>query len=111
MSTIRLSLNQALEEVIETLEQAYKPMSRTEILKMAIAEFYNSRFGNGQIMNKTGKTTKQTKKKNIQIAKQIVEEGKELNISKDRIDDIMADYWEEEVQPGLSKFLAEKSKE
>ena len=45
MNTLRLTLNQSLEEVIQELEQAYKPMSRTEILKMTIAEFYNSRFG------------------------------------------------------------------
>ena len=106
MNTLRLTLNQSLEEVIQELEQAYKPMSRTEILKMTIAEFYNSRFGNTGVQKTSAKGgQKRTKAQNIQIAKQIVEENKDLNIPKDEIDEIMADYWEVEIQPGLNEFL------
>lgn len=41
MSTIRLAVNQDLENVFKLLEQEYKPMSRAEILKMVLAKAYN----------------------------------------------------------------------
>lgn len=38
MSTIRLAQTEQLNEVFEFLEEEYKPLSRAEILKLALAE-------------------------------------------------------------------------
>jgi hypothetical protein len=89
MSTIRLTLNQSLEEVIQELEQAYKPMSRTEILKMTIAEFYSSRF------NKTTKTTTTSKSstKKIKTIDNWVDTGVEPDIEKGEIEEAFGEWW------------------
>ena len=41
MSTIRLTINNKTRQVLDLLEEEYKPMSRAEILKMGLAELYN----------------------------------------------------------------------
>ncbi|MEN8253049.1 MAG: hypothetical protein ABFQ62_01575 [Patescibacteria group bacterium] len=38
MPTVRLTINNQLENTFSNLEKVYKPMSRSEILKMALAE-------------------------------------------------------------------------
>jgi Holliday junction resolvase RusA-like endonuclease len=40
MQTIRLTLNKNLEEVFDVLEHELKPLSRTEIIKVALTDIY-----------------------------------------------------------------------
>ncbi len=40
MQTIRLTLNKNLEEVFDVLENELKPLSRTEIIKVALTDIY-----------------------------------------------------------------------
>jgi hypothetical protein len=40
MQTIRLTLNENVEEVLAFLEKKLKPLSRTEILKLGLTEIY-----------------------------------------------------------------------
>lgn len=89
MSTIRLSLNPSLEEVLEELEKAYRPMSRTEILKMAIAEFYNSRFGDPQI--KTKKVS--TRKDRVELVDKWLETKKEPDMSAEDLEEAFGEWW------------------
>lgn len=42
MSTIRLTVTKELEEVLTFLENRYKPLSRSEILKLGLAKIYSS---------------------------------------------------------------------
>lgn len=41
MSTIRLAVNEQLEDVLTYLEKEYRPMTRAEILKMGLSELLN----------------------------------------------------------------------
>jgi thymidylate synthase len=88
MSTIRLTLNQSLEEIIQELENSYKTMSRTEILKMVIAEFYNARFGSNS------KTNVQSKK-NSQIVNKWIDTKVEPEMAKGEIEEVFGDWWSE----------------
>jgi len=88
--------NEALESW-QGLSEIFKGANTPSIVRMALINYYN------QI-----KMSTTSKKNNVQIAKKIAEEGKQLNIPEDQIDDIMADYWEQEIQPGLKTFLAER---
>jgi len=90
MSTIRLTLNQSMEEVIAELEQAYKPMSRTEILKMTVAEFYNSRFG-----KTSKKKTKRSSKQNVQLVNKWIQTKQEPNLSAEELENAFGDWWAE----------------
>ena len=89
MSTIRLTLNEALEEIIQELENQYKTMSRTEILKMAIAEFYNSRFGTSPKL----KSTTQSKQNKSQIINKWLHTGTEPNLEKGELEEVFGDWW------------------
>jgi hypothetical protein len=82
MSTIRLTLNQSFEEIIQELEEAYKPMSRTEILKMAVAEFYRQR------MSQANKKTK-----NTQLVDDWLDTGQEPDLPKGQAEEAFGDWW------------------
>ncbi len=88
MSTIRLTLNPAMEEIIQELENNYKTMSRTEILKMVIAEFYNARFGN------SARPKTQTQK-NSQIINKWLNTKVEPEIDKGDLEEVFGDWWSE----------------
>ena len=40
MDTLRLTLNKKLEDVFKLLELEFKPLSRTEIVKLALSDIY-----------------------------------------------------------------------
>jgi hypothetical protein len=46
MSTVRLTLTDELEEILRELEQDYRPLTRAELIKLAIAELYRGRQWN-----------------------------------------------------------------
>lgn len=85
MSSIRLTLNDALEEIIQEIEAAYKPMSRTEILKLALAEFYRAHFSSLQDQQQT--------KKNIQAVDKWLAKGAVPNLPKGQFEDAFGDWW------------------
>lgn len=91
MSTIRLTLNEALEEIIQELENSYKTMSRTEILKMAIAEFYNFRFGT-RTRVKSLPPNKQNKSKAF---KKWLDAKIEPELNKGELEEVFGDWWTE----------------
>ncbi len=95
---LKVTLQDEALESWQGLSKMFKGANTPSIVRMALINYY------GQI--KGSKASK--KKNNIQIAKQIAEEGKQMNIPEDQIDDIMADYWEQEIQPGLNTFLTER---
>ncbi len=41
MSTVRLAITNELDEIFSTLEKAFKPLSRAEILKLALSDLYS----------------------------------------------------------------------
>ena len=98
---LKVTLQDEALESWQGLSKMFKGANSPSIIRMALINYY------GQIKS-IGNEKKATKSRNIKIAKQIVEEGKELNIPKDEIDNIMADYWDEEIQPGLNQFLANR---
>lgn len=52
MSTIRLTLNKNTEQVITLLEERYKPLTRAEILKLALAKLNRDGFDpNCEVLN------------------------------------------------------------
>lgn len=53
MQTIRLTLNKGLEEVFDVLESELKPLSRTEIIKVALTDIYQriSKNSLGEILS------------------------------------------------------------
>lgn len=94
---LKVTLQDEALESWQGLSEMFKGANTPSIIRMALINYY-----------KEIKGSKVSKKSNIQIAKQITEEGKQLNIPEDQIDDIMADYWESEIQPGLNTFLTER---
>jgi len=88
MPTIGLTLNESMQEVIQEIEAAYKPMSRSEILKMIIAEFYNARFtssGRGK--------SKQPTQKNIKLVDIWLEDKQEPELDKGDLEEAFGDWW------------------
>lgn len=94
--------NEALESW-QGLSDIFKGANSPSIIRMALINYYQ------QLKSNSKKKTK-SKTKNIQIAKKIAEENQDLNLPKDEIDEIMSDYWQEEILPGLQEFLAEKER-
>ena len=93
MNTIRLTLNPSLEEVLEKLEMTYKPMSRSEILKMTIAEFYNSRFGNGAAKKATQSPVKAQER--VELINQWIKTKQQPDLPAEELEDAFGEWWAE----------------
>ena len=93
MNTIRLTLNPSLEEVLEKLEMTYKPMSRSEILKMTIAEFYNSRFGNGAAKKASKSPVKAQER--VELINQWIETKQQPDLPAEELEDAFGEWWAE----------------
>lgn len=90
MPSIRLTLNPPLEKIIQELEDNYKTMSRTEILKMAIAEFYNARFASSSKPDKIVRHLKPCRVIDKWLSTKV-----EPELTKGELEEIFGDWWTE----------------
>ncbi|MEA3450103.1 MAG: hypothetical protein U9Q85_03990 [Patescibacteria group bacterium] len=86
MQTIRLTLNKNLENVFDLLESKMKPLSRTEIIKVALADIYRkiSKSSLGEILSSEDEKSldqalKSSKSKVLETDKDVDNYFKKLN--------------------------------
>jgi hypothetical protein len=110
---LKVTLQDDSLKSLQGLSKMFKGANTPSIIRMALINYYEQLKQTKSTSPKKNKNRRpvKTKQSDKQLAKQIVEEEQETNLPTEQIEEAMADYWTEEIQPGLQNFLQERQRQ